>query len=1148
MITNYFKTNKIFWIMGTLLLMIFCSLYYFAQEQEVFADYPVVFQAEYYNNMELSGDPVLERLESSVDYEWGLGSPDPVVNVDHFSARWVSNVSFEEGTYEFTVTADDGVRLYINGDLVIDKWKLQPPTTYKVQVDLSAGTHEIKMEYYENTVGASAKLSWIRIEPQSIPEVSEGNFLAKYYNNTSLSGEPVLIREESSVDYEWGYGSPNPVVNNDYFSAHWNAEITTDAGDHQFTVTADDGVRLYINGELLINKWIDQAPTTYSEVINLSAGTHTIDLEYYEKTGGATTKLSWIKLEDIISEPPPAGEFRAQYFNNTSLTGAPAVVRNEQEINHSWGSSSPDPLINNDHFSARWEGVFNFDDADYEFTITADDGVRLWVNEELLIDKWIDQAPTTYTVQSSLTSGEHTIKMEYYEKTGGATAKLSWEEIGVSEPPQPPPTGEFLAEYYNNMTLSGDPVIQRMEESINFSWGSGSPDPAVNNDNFSARWTTVQSFEEGVYEFTVTADDGVRLWVDGILLIDKWIDQAPTTYKVQRTLTSGEHTIKMEYYEKTGGATAILSWVEIIPPEPLSISPGSFSIVVLPDTQKYAESYPHIFTSQTQWIADNKAGLNIQFVLHVGDIVDNPNSTTQWLRAQNSLHLMDGVLPYFLALGNHEMPNASGRDTTNFNYYFPYSKYSALPQFGGVLESNKMDNVYYLITSGGIDFLILSLEFGPRDAVLDWANSVVETYPDRKVIMLTHDYVYDDDTIHGSSPTHIYGPDDPVYGLTDYNTGVQIWEKFVKKHSNMLFAFSGHVYRNDGAGLVVDIGENGNTVYQMLSDFQHYSNGGNGFLRFLEINPEEKFVKVRTYSPYLDQFLTSSAQEFQFDNVNFDIINPAPAIRYVEAVSKNSVHVEFTKLLDVTTSEQTANYSLSPDVNIVSAELLGDGKTVLLTTDDLTIGDYVITVNNVEDISGNSIEANSMFVFTFTDTSNLSQRISSSSDDAEEFSWGEMYLNSSDLEFVYDDHFDTDQKVGLRFNDIVIPQGATVVNAYVQFTTNELNSRETNVEIFGELVGNSSTFSTANNNISSRTKTASNILWNNIPSWSLINESGANQTTPALTAMVQEIVDLGDWQSGNSMTFLFQGSGKRVAYSYDGSPSKAPLLFVEWEN
>jgi arylsulfatase A-like enzyme len=127
-------------------------------------------------------------------------------------------------------------------------------------------------------------------------------------------------------------------------------------------------------------------------------------------------------------------------------------------------------------------------------------------------------------------------------------------------PPQTCPIGQFQAQYFNNKALSGTPTLARCEGAINYNWGTGSPAPGVNADSFSARWTGTHAFTQGTHAFTARSDDGIRVWVDGALLIDAWKNQPPTTYTATRTLTAGNHQVAVEYYENLGGAVAQVSW------------------------------------------------------------------------------------------------------------------------------------------------------------------------------------------------------------------------------------------------------------------------------------------------------------------------------------------------------------------------------------------------------------------------------------------------------------------------------------------------------------------------------------------------------------------------------------------------------------
>ena len=380
---------------------------------------PIPFQGNYYNNMTLSGTPVLTRLDTTINFDWGTGSPDPKVSADQFSARWTRTAFFPEGMnmYNFIVTADDGVRLYVDGKLVIDKWKDQPATTYNALVTLSGSVqHTVTMEYYENHGFAAAKLNWEQVSPAV-------GFLGAYYSNSVLAGTPRLTRLDSAINFNWGTGSPDPAtLPADSFSVRWTMSTYLSTGQYRFTVTADDGVRLYLDGKLIIDKWKDQPATTYNSIKWINAGAHAIKMEYYEHSGLATAKLSW----QLASSN---GGYVGVYYNNQTLSGAPTQMRIDPTVNFAWGYGSPDPTIPADHFSARWIRNVSLNAGMYKFTVTADDGVRLFFDGAPIIDHWVNQAATTYTRTIRVTQGTHSITMEYYENTEVATAKFSFQLI-----------------------------------------------------------------------------------------------------------------------------------------------------------------------------------------------------------------------------------------------------------------------------------------------------------------------------------------------------------------------------------------------------------------------------------------------------------------------------------------------------------------------------------------------------------------------------------------------------------------------------------------------------------------------------------------------------------------------------------------------
>lgn len=290
-----------------------------------------------------------------------------------------------------------------------------------------------------------------------------------------------------------------------------------------------------------------------------------------------------------------------------------------------------------------------------------------------------------------------------------------------------------------------------------------------------------------------------------------------------------------------------------------------FRLVLLPDTQTYSRLYPDIFRAQTEWIAAHAD--SFAFVLQQGDLTDD-NIPEQWKVAADAMSRLDGKIGYSFAPGNHDLEgNARRRNSDLFNQWFPYDKYSKMPGFGGAFENGKMDNTWHSFRAGGREWLVLSLEFGPRNSVLAWADSIVRQHPRHKVIYNMHAYMYSDDTRMGEGDDWLpqgYGVGKDT-GLNAVNNGEQIWEKLVSRHKNSMFVFSAHVL-HDGTGRLVSRGVHGNKVYQMLANYQEGVNGsekgGSGYLRIVTVKGRR--ISVQTYSPWLNAWLTGPDQRFTF--------------------------------------------------------------------------------------------------------------------------------------------------------------------------------------------------------------------------------------------------------------------------------------------
>lgn len=308
----------------------------------------------------------------------------------------------------------------------------------------------------------------------------------------------------------------------------------------------------------------------------------------------------------------------------------------------------------------------------------------------------------------------------------------------------------------------------------------------------------------------------------------------------------------------------------------------NFSYIYLPDTQFYSSTYPSNFTAQTQWIVDNKDALNIQFVLHVGDVVNTASSTTQWTRADAAFDILDAddSIPYLVCIGNHDYNSLSTRSVTNFKTYFPQSRYTSRSWWnGGFYSLNNPQNLYQLHDYEDAKFLLLSLEFGPRQEVLDWAMGLMSTYSDRKVILTTHSFMYRDGTRCTTGDQ--YNPHN--YGMgADVHDGEEMWQE-IKSAPNLIWVQNGHDILGANVSVSVrrtDAGTNGNDIKQVQANYQQFTNGGNGYLRIMNVKPALGTVEVQTYSPVLDAFITNDKEQFTYPFMDAEPHPQVPGERF----------------------------------------------------------------------------------------------------------------------------------------------------------------------------------------------------------------------------------------------------------------------------
>jgi len=333
------------------------------------------------------------------------------------------------------------------------------------------------------------------------------------------------------------------------------------------------------------------------------------------------------------------------------------------------------------------------------------------------------------------------------------------------------------------------------------------------------------------------------------------------------------------------------------------ISPGSWTMILLPDTQNYCDSdsaAATYFNSQTNWIVSHKTSHNIKMVLHQGDLV-NSNTSDRFTRARTAMNILrTGGVPYSIATGNHDYVNDSAweRDSL-FNesaYFGEGSNYATQPHFqgaaGGFFESGKTDNSWCTFSAGGKDWIVFSTEFGPRDEVVTWMDGIAAAHPGYNFILNTHAYMFSDSTRYDwatKGTLQRWNPNDPVYDPEgSENDGQEMWDKLVKKHEGWKFTFNGHVIY-DGTGWLASEGDNGNVVHQILANYQGKTNGGNGYLRIMEFMADGDTDKVSSYSPHLGEYRTAADQGFTLKMSEVSALPPIPLVRGVSAAAINVV-------------------------------------------------------------------------------------------------------------------------------------------------------------------------------------------------------------------------------------------------------------------
>ncbi|HET9166934.1 MAG TPA: carboxypeptidase regulatory-like domain-containing protein, partial [Candidatus Angelobacter sp.] len=307
----------------------------------------------------------------------------------------------------------------------------------------------------------------------------------------------------------------------------------------------------------------------------------------------------------------------------------------------------------------------------------------------------------------------------------------------------------------------------------------------------------------------------------------------------------------------TAGLILFLIALWALPPmTSAQVNPPDFTVVVLPDPQNETQYFPQVLNSQTKWIVNNQKALNIQMVLTEGDNINDGASTAQLQNLDAAFRLLENAgVPYLLAIGNHDYngfnPKAS-RNLTGFNQWFGPGRFAGKTYFKGNFPAGSNANSYAVLTINGQQYLFITLEYRATSASLDWAESILAANPDKEAIVVAHSFVLKNNKREDLCDDQ----DMPAANATGQATWMRL-----RKYRNITMFLSGHFTGGSGARRA-DVGDNGNLVNQLFADYQDYPNGGNGWLRIMTFHPVTNSISVQTYSPYLNQYITDSTNQF----------------------------------------------------------------------------------------------------------------------------------------------------------------------------------------------------------------------------------------------------------------------------------------------
>jgi VCBS repeat-containing protein len=284
------------------------------------------WRGEYFDNQKLEGDPVLIRNDNEIDFDWKRGAPADELPEDYFSTRWTRTLKFDRSLYRFHLTMDDGASLWIDDRLVIDEWRPLSGREVTIDINLTEGEHDIRLEYFERTGIAHVELWWEKIKLSAT-----SGWRATYWFNRTLDSSFAIVKFVELIDFDWGAGYPALGISSDLFSARWRRKASFEPGRYRLFTRADDGVRVFVDDLLVMDEWHDSGGDLLYTADVILDGSHVIRVEYYERRGDAKIEFWW-ELIELQNDPPVSKNDSYTLVADQTLTvPAPGVLGNDSD-------------------------------------------------------------------------------------------------------------------------------------------------------------------------------------------------------------------------------------------------------------------------------------------------------------------------------------------------------------------------------------------------------------------------------------------------------------------------------------------------------------------------------------------------------------------------------------------------------------------------------------------------------------------------------------------------------------------------------------------------------------------------------------------------------------------------------------------------